>query len=165
MTKTTSVEGRVDLNSLRRHRLAERLLFDVVGIDWENVHRAASGWEAVISAEVERRLVELLGDPATCPHGNPIPGSRRRASRRPTIRLAAAPPGPVTVARIEEELEDDDEALRMLAAARLIPGCGATVLWTGAAGVLLRTPAAEQLVPRRVATLTWVTPAPPVDQT
>lgn len=63
----------------RRHRLAERLLADVIGIDWEDVHEEADRWEHAISERVERRLVEILGDPATCPHGNPIPGSRRRA--------------------------------------------------------------------------------------
>ncbi len=61
---------------VRKHRLAERLLVDVIGLEWHKVHREAGRWEHVISDDVEARLVELLGDPATCPHGNPIPGSR-----------------------------------------------------------------------------------------
>jgi DtxR family transcriptional regulator, iron-dependent repressor len=60
---------------VRTHRLAERLLVDVIGLEWHKVHREAGRWEHVISDDVEARLVELLGDPSTCPHGNPIPGS------------------------------------------------------------------------------------------
>ena len=61
---------------VRRHRLAERLLTDVIGLEWEKVHREADRWEHAISSDVEEKLVLLLGDPATCPHGNPIPGSK-----------------------------------------------------------------------------------------
>ena len=64
---------------VRKHRLAERLLVDVIGLEWHKVHREAGRWEHVISDDVEARLVELLGDPATCPHGNPIPGSHSPA--------------------------------------------------------------------------------------
>ena len=56
---------------VRKHRLAERLLVDVIGLEWHKVHREAGRWEHVISDAVEARLVELLGDPATCPHCNP----------------------------------------------------------------------------------------------
>ena len=59
---------------VRKHRLAERLLVDVIGLAWHKAHLEAGRWEHVISDDVEERLVELLGDPATCPHGNPIPG-------------------------------------------------------------------------------------------
>jgi DtxR family transcriptional regulator, Mn-dependent transcriptional regulator len=59
---------------MRKHRLAERLLTDVIGLDWEQVHNEACRWEHVISDAVEQRLVELLEGPETCPHGNPIPG-------------------------------------------------------------------------------------------
>ncbi|MSY07188.1 MAG: winged helix DNA-binding protein, partial [Actinobacteria bacterium] len=60
---------------VRRHRLAERLLVDVIGLEWEKVHKEAARWEHAISADVEEKLIILLGDPATCPHGNPIPGT------------------------------------------------------------------------------------------
>lgn len=59
---------------MRKHRLAERLLTDVIGLDWELVHAEACRWEHVISETVERRLVELLGHPTESPYGNPIPG-------------------------------------------------------------------------------------------
>ena len=76
---------------MRRHRLAERLLVDVIGLEWEKVHAEAARWEHAISADVEEKLVLLLGDPATCPHGNPIPGSHhfepeQVRSRWPTRR-------------------------------------------------------------------------------
>src|SRR6202142_2854061 len=72
---------------VRKHRLAERLLVDVIGLEWHKVHREAGRWEHVISDDVEARLVELLGDPATCPHGNPIPGSGSAAPGGPTRPL------------------------------------------------------------------------------
>ena len=85
-----TAKGReVATSIVRRHRLAERLLVDVIGLEWEKVHREADRWEHAISADVEEKLVTLLGDPATCPHGNPIPGSmptRSRARRPPCSR-------------------------------------------------------------------------------
>jgi DtxR family Mn-dependent transcriptional regulator len=143
---------------VRRHRLAERLLVDVIGLEWEKVHREAARWEHAISADVEHKLVELLGDPATCPHGNPIPGNRQPADTRPTVTLAEAPPGPVTVTRISEQLEVDDDVLVLLARARLIPGCAATVVGTDPSGVAVSTPAGTQVVPPDVAALLWVSP-------
>ena len=82
---------------VRKHRLAERLLVDVIGLEWHKVHREAGRWEHVISDDVEARLVELLGDPATCPHGNPIPGSHSPApapKTRPLAEVAAGRAGP-----------------------------------------------------------------------
>src|SRR5207237_9979346 len=90
---------------VRRHRLAERLLLDVIGLEWEKVHREADRWEHAISADVEEKLVALLGDPATCPHGNPIPGSKHKSNGAPTTPLSRAVPGPITVQRVNERLE------------------------------------------------------------
>ena len=145
---------------VRRHRLAERLLVDVIGLEWEKVHREAARWEHVISTDVEHKLVELLGDPATCPHGNPIPGTRRPPDTRPAVTLAEAPPGPVTVRRISEQLEVDDDVLAMLARARLMPGCVATVVGSDGAGVAVTTPAGPQVLPPAVADRLWVSPTP-----
>ncbi|HEY1737204.1 MAG TPA: metal-dependent transcriptional regulator [Acidimicrobiia bacterium] len=73
-TLSLTSKGRVLATTVvRRHRLAERLLVDVIGLEWEKVHAEADRWEHAISADVEEKLVLLLGDPATCPHGNPIP--------------------------------------------------------------------------------------------
>jgi DtxR family Mn-dependent transcriptional regulator len=144
---------------VRRHRLAERLLLDVIGLEWEKVHREADRWEHAISAEVEEKLVELLGDPVTCPHGNPIPGSKRAASRAPFVALADAEPGSVTVSRISEKLELSDDSLVLVARARLIPGASAIVVSHGPEGVLVKTSAGETTVPTAVAQQMYVTPA------
>jgi DtxR family Mn-dependent transcriptional regulator len=141
---------------VRRHRLAERLLTDVIGLEWEKVHREAARWEHAISADVEEKLVELLGDPATCPHGNPIPGSRRATRSEPTTRLADADSGRVTVARISEKLELSDDGLHLVAAARLVPGASATVVGRDGAGVRVRTATGEHVVPAAVAEQLYV---------
>jgi DtxR family transcriptional regulator, iron-dependent repressor len=59
---------------MRKHRLAERLLTDVIGLEWEDVHAEACRWEHVMSETVERRLLEILDHPTVSPYGNPIPG-------------------------------------------------------------------------------------------
>ena len=136
---------------VRRHRLAERLLVDVIGLEWEKVHREADRWEHAISADVEQKLVELLGDPATCPHGNPIPGSKHRANGSPTVALARSAPGRVVVRRVNERLEIDDDGIKLLAAAGMMPGCKATVVENVDGSVTLDTETGQHILPRRVA--------------
>ena len=154
-----STRGRALATSIvRRHRLAERLLVDVIGLEWEKVHREADRWEHAISADVEEKLVQLLGDPATCPHGNPIPGSSHRVDAGPSVPLAQAAPGPVRVARISEKLELDDRALSLLAAAGLTPGSEASVLGRGSDGTRVVADDGERTVPDDVARLTFVQP-------
>src|SRR4051812_43974979 len=73
---TLTSEGReIAISLSRRHRLAERLLVDVLGLSWADAHDEACELEHAISPKVERALTEFLGNPQTCPHGNPIPGS------------------------------------------------------------------------------------------
>jgi len=141
---------------VRRHRLAERLLTDVIGLEWEKVHREADRWEHAISSDVEEKLVELLGDPATCPHGNPIPGSKRAGRKQKMIALAVAAPGAVTVARISEKLELSDAGLKLVAEARLMPGCSATIVERNAEGIHVRTATGEHVVPTTVAEQLYV---------
>ncbi len=144
---------------VRRHRLAERLLLDVIGLEWEKVHREADRWEHAISSDVEEKLVELLGDPMTCPHGNPIPGSKRTAPTTVSIALADAEPGTVTVARISEKLELSDSGLQMIAKARLIPGASAEVVGRGPDGVQVRTSVGDTTVPDDIAEQMYVSAA------
>jgi len=154
-----TTRGRALATSIvRRHRLAERLLVDVIGLEWEKVHAEAARWEHAISADVEEKLVQLLGDPATCPHGNPIPGSSHRVDAGPSVPLAQAAPGPVRVARISEKLELDDRALSLLAAAGLTPGSEASVLGRGSDGTRVVADDGERTVPDDVARLTFVQP-------
>jgi DtxR family Mn-dependent transcriptional regulator len=153
-------KGRAIARSIvRRHRLAERLLVDVIGLEWEKAHREADRWEHAISAEVEEKLVALLGDPATCPHGNPIPGSARTVDRSGSMLLSEAGDGAIIVSRISERLEIDDAALMFIAEARLIPGSDAKVVGRDALGnVSLTTAAGDQVVPVAVARMMEVVP-------
>ena len=149
----------VAISIVRRHRLAERLLVDVIGLEWEKVHREADRWEHAISADVEAKLVLLLGDPATCPHGNPIPGSTHKVEAGTSTLLSQSAPGPVVVRRISEKIEIDQGALVFLAEAKLIPGSNAVVVDSGPDGVRVESDTGEQLVPKNVAQLMWVVPA------
>ena len=121
---------------IRKHRLAERLLVDVIGLPWHKAHLEAGRWEHVISDEVEERLVQLLGNPATCPHGNPIPGGPPAGSPS-QVCLADVPPGrTVRLERITEEIELDMASLAFLDEHGLIPGRDATVTGRGDDGAL-----------------------------
>ncbi len=141
---------------VRRHRLAERLLLDVIGLEWEKVHREADRWEHAISSDVEEKLVELLGDPMVCPHGNPIPGTKRTAPASASVALAVAEPGRVTVSRVSEKLELSDDGLQLVADARLIPGSSAEVVGRGPEGVTVRTDAGDTTVPDEIAEQLYV---------
>jgi DtxR family transcriptional regulator, Mn-dependent transcriptional regulator len=122
-------EGReVAERVVRKHRLAERLLVDVIGLPWHKAHLEAGRWEHVISDEVEVLLVALLGNPTTCPHGNPIPGAPADESLRRQVSLASAEPGStVRIARITEEVELDLAALTYLDQHGVVPGAAAVV--------------------------------------
>ena len=146
------------VEAVRRHRLTERLLADVIGLDWWKVHHEAERWEGVISDEVEKRLVELLGDPGTCPHGNPIPGSANRPEHPDAVRLDRAPVGPVHVVRITEELESDDGALRLLERCGFLPGRDAELKVGGEQGVEVAGTRADATLPPHVASHTYVAP-------
>jgi DtxR family transcriptional regulator, Mn-dependent transcriptional regulator len=143
---------------VRRHRLAERLLRDVIGLDWWKVHHEAEAWESVISADVEAHLVELLDDPGTCPHGNPIPGSRNRPVHPDAVRIDEAPPGPVYVVRITEELETDDEALQLLERCGFIPGRFGELKSVGDDGVEVAGTVSDAWLSPRIARHTFVAP-------
>lgn len=148
----------VAVSVTRRHRLAERLLVDVIGLEWEKVHKEAARWEHAISQDVEEKLVELLGDPATCPHGNPIPGSANAGPGRATVALSDCPAGPVRISRLNERVESDDEALRFLAVAALIPGSEATVVGSSPKGVEVTTTTGTHQVPNELAPMVFVEP-------
>jgi DtxR family Mn-dependent transcriptional regulator len=156
-----TAKGRAIARSIvRRHRLAERLLVDVIGLEWEKAHREADRWEHAISADVEEKLVALLGDPATCPHGNPIPGSARKVDRAGSIVLSEAPAGAFVVSRISERLELDDDALRLIASAHLTPGSPATIDGRDPSGdVEITTDVGTHRVPAAVARMMEVVPA------
>lgn len=113
---------------VRRHRIAERFLTDVLKLGWAEAHHEAGRWEHVISPVVEDAMMNLLDDPTTCPHGNPIPGTDYASP------LSAQPLGDLTaddqfvVERIPEELEFQDGQLAYLEDAGLLPGRSGTVV-------------------------------------
>lgn len=111
---------------VRRHRLAERFLTDILGLSWAVAHQEAGRWEHVMSNEVEDAMDRLLGSPTTCPHGNPIPGSdysEPDASPLAKVGVGAR----FVVTRIPEELEFTPGLLEFLEGAQLMPGVAGTV--------------------------------------
>ena len=107
--------------TVRRHRLAERFLTDMLGLSWAEAHHEAGKWEHVMSEAVEDAMDRVLGNPTTCPHGNPIPGADYEAPDQ--VTLAELPVGQAfTVSRIPEELEFTPGLLDFLEDARILPG-------------------------------------------
>ena len=118
---------------VRRHRLAERLLTDILGLPWADAHLEAGKWEHVISDPVERAINRVLDNPTTCPHGNPIPGSSYAAPD--TVALSHLNVGsPFTVSRIPEELEFTPGLLEFLEDAAVQPGHSGIVTATSPDG-------------------------------
>jgi DtxR family Mn-dependent transcriptional regulator len=118
---------------VRRHRLAERFLTDILGLSWAEAHHEAGKWEHVISPAVEAAITSRLDDPTTCPHGNPIPGSSYVEPDLETL-AAIGNGASATVARIPEELEFTPGLLEYLEENEIKPGVTATVVATSPDG-------------------------------
>ena len=120
---------------VRRHRLAERFLTDILGLSWAEAHTEAGKWEHVLSDAVEAAINRILGDPTTCPHGNPIPGS---AYTEPdTVPLCDLGVGTrFTVSRIPEELEFTPGLLEFLEQSSLQPGASGELTATSPDGTV-----------------------------
>ena len=126
-----TAEGmRLATRVMRKHRLAERLLTDVIGLDWELVHAEACRWEHVMSETVERRLVDLLDHPTESPYGNPIPGLDELGERpgdefldgmELLADLAGDERASVRVRRISEELQKDEPLMGTLRRIGVLP--------------------------------------------
>lgn len=111
---------------VRKHRLAECFLIDVLGLSWSTAHHEACKWEHVITDEVGEALAKMLGNPTACPHGNPIPGSaHKKMSLTPLDQIEIG--APFTVIRISEELEEATGVLDMLEANHMFPGRNGTI--------------------------------------
>ncbi|HEV2654964.1 MAG TPA: metal-dependent transcriptional regulator [Ktedonobacteraceae bacterium] len=118
---------------LRRHRLTERFLVDMLGMQWHQVHEEACRLEHFISGAVEARVISSLNNPTTCPHGNPIPGSvpnaRNYLKDHNAVRLSTVPVGTsVTIFCISEVVEDEEGLILYLHEKGLTPGTRVTVL-------------------------------------
>jgi DtxR family transcriptional regulator, Mn-dependent transcriptional regulator len=119
---------------VRRHRLAERFLTEVLGLPWVKVHEEAEVWEHAISDDVEQAMWAKLDEPKTCPHGNPIPGAGYRPP--PVEPVAALDERTAVIERISEELELDDEIMDFLDVNDLRPGSSVRVAARTPDGIL-----------------------------
>ena len=125
---------------MRKHRLAERLLVDVIGLDWELVHAEACRWEHVMSETVERRLIELLDHPVESPYGNPIPGLDELGESdagegfmeglSPLSQVPIADEARVLIRRISEEMQKDELLMGALRRVGALPDKTITVART-----------------------------------
>jgi DtxR family Mn-dependent transcriptional regulator len=129
---------------MRKHRLAERLLVDIIGLPWEEVHAEACRWEHVMSDDVERRLVQVLDNPTISPFGNPIPGlsalGLEQIGAEPDgailVRLTELPAGDsvaVVVRQLTEHVQGDVALIGRLKEAGVVPNARVLVQ-TGAGG-------------------------------
>ena len=127
----TAVGRQRAVRVMRKHRLAERLLVDVLGLEWEYVHDEACRWEHVVSERVERKILGLLGEHRESPYGNPIPGLDElgeppnedfRLGVTNLVDMVAQGCSIATVRRIGEPAQVDPEALNLLTLAGLMPG-------------------------------------------
>ena len=132
---------------MRKHRIAECLLVDVIGLPLEDVHTEACRWEHVMSETVERRILEMLDGPTESPFGNPIPGLDALFPDMQSLPLDTATwvsldavatdaPARVTVRRIGEPVQADPDVVRLLRRAGVVPG-GVVRVQRAAAGVLV----------------------------
>jgi DtxR family Mn-dependent transcriptional regulator len=148
---------------LRRHRLTERFLVDMLGMEWHQVHEEACRLEHFISGAVEERVVAALGHPTTCPHGNPIPGyvpdARNYLAAQQAFRLSEADQGvPVRILCISEVVEDEEELISYLNEKGLKPDHVLRLAGRAEAeaSVLLNVADREVRIPERVASKIWV---------
>ncbi len=148
---------------MRKHRLAELLLVNVIGLPYEEAHDEACRWEHVMSESVEQKVYELLGRPSRSPYGNPIPGLEELGpvdedeQAVPGERNLAFPglSGKVTVSRICESVQTDPDVLRRLHSAGVDPGANVVVAQERDSVVVERDGDSVRL-PREVASRVFV---------
>ncbi|TBN57587.1 metal-dependent transcriptional regulator [Glaciihabitans arcticus] len=127
---------------LRKHRLAERLLHDVIGLDWAYVHDEACRWEHVMSEQVERRVLEMLDHPKESPYGNPIPGLEELGDEAAPAFMdgvvnlvervgGSSEPVSAVIRRLGEPVQFEPELLQQLRTAGVMPGADARVSAAG----------------------------------
>ncbi|MEX2532824.1 MAG: metal-dependent transcriptional regulator [Nitriliruptoraceae bacterium] len=143
-TVTLTSEGRaIAERVMRKHRLIERLLVDVLEIPPEYVHEEACRWEHVISDRVEERLSDFLGAPTTSPYGNPIPGTKY--ANVETHPLSNVGDSYVVLHSISEQLQANTDVIRALSTLGMVAGTTVSVR-TGLGGVVLRYDDAEMVL-------------------
>jgi DtxR family Mn-dependent transcriptional regulator len=157
-----TAEGTREAEKLvRRHRLAERFLVEVIGLPWHLAHEEATEWGRIVSDRVEERMVQLLNDPGTCVHGNPIPGSSHAVDQRDLKPLHEVAPGEaVVLERLTEDLELDLDVMRFFEDGGLMPGASIRVLAMAPDGTMTLEVAGEKVgLGAHLADNLWVRPA------
>lgn len=150
------------LTVLKRHRLAERLLADVLQLEWYEVHEEACLLEHAISPRVEERLEAVLKQPSVCPHGNPIP-TNDRLPPAAGVPLSSMPPGArIIVARITEEATQDRRLMEHLHGLGVVPGAAFTVKQMApyAGTMVLASGDREVTLSTAISEMIWVTAGP-----
>lgn len=141
---------------VRRHRLIERMLTDLLGYEWWKTHDEAERLEHAISPEMEQKLAERLGDPDTCPHGNPMPGATRRRSRPlDEARLGE----PVVIERIPDQFEHEPGFLEYLDRQGMRPGTTLRLVERGAERMVVEVAGTPRTVRADCGAKVWVRPA------
>ncbi len=141
---------------VRRHRLIERMLTDLLGYEWWKTHDEAERLEHAISPEMEDKLAKRLGDPDSCPHGNPMPGARRRWSQP----LEQVPLGePVVIERIPDQFEHEPGFLEYLDKEGLRPGTTLRLAERSAGRMVVEIGGASRSIRPDCGLKVWVRPA------
>jgi DtxR family Mn-dependent transcriptional regulator len=158
--KLTEKGHAIALRIVRRHRLAERLLTDVLGMSWDEVDEEACRLEHAISERMEERLVSVLGDPQTCPHGHPIPPLDGTTPRKIGVPLALVAPGSSAI--VHGVTQEVPEVLRYLADVGLRPGAHVTVRERGPVRgpVTVEVAGKQHAISLDLATIVTVVPDP-----
>lgn len=146
---------------VRRHRLAERMLVDILGIQWHLCHEQAEDWEKVMTPEVEEAILAKLEGEPTCPHGNPIPGTTSSISWSDLKSVAAMQAGEAgRLTRLLEDVELDHDVLKFLEDHSLIPGNDLSVVEIGPDGTrTLEVNGARVSLGEALGDNLWVIPA------
>jgi DtxR family Mn-dependent transcriptional regulator len=143
---------------VRRHRLAERMLVDILGIPWHLCHHQAEDWEKVMTPEVEQAILAKLEGEATCPHGNPIPGERSTIPWSDLKAVASMDVGEKgKLKRLLEDVELDGDVLRYLEQHKLMPGYDLELVEIAPDGTrVLKVDGAQVALGTRLADNLWV---------
>ena len=146
---------------VRRHRLAERMLVDILGIQWHLCHEQAEDWEKVMTPEVEEAILAKLEGEPTCPHGNPIPGTVSKISwsdLKAVAEMKAGEKGRLT--RLLEDVELDHDVLKFLEEHSLIPGNDLAIVEVGPDGTrTLEVNGRQVSLGQQLGDNLWVVPA------
>jgi DtxR family Mn-dependent transcriptional regulator len=154
----TEAGRKIALEVIRHHRLIERFLAETLGVPWDRVHEEAHRIEHVLSEDLEERLDALLGHPATCPHGSPIPSREGVVAETPSIRLGDLEPG--RSATVAEVSDHDPALLRYFGGLGLYPGVAVQLVDRAPFGgpLVVRVEGGRKIVRQEAALYIFVVP-------